>query len=504
MTPVKKYCAKIRNFALINSSELIMRLRSFRGVLLFATLIATQACTQYVTHPDWNPDAKKAINSFIRTEGNKKERPYVVFDFDNTCSIFDISEQLMIYQLENMCFNLNPEKFAEMAFTGMGAYPESLQNVLREIISGYNDLYNRYGPFTPAGVDNKTGVVLRDDPAWKDFAVGMGRMYDLLQDYMTADEAYLWTMGWFAGMTGEDLYEMAKRSHLLYSSVETLKRSWTGSSGTHSWIDGVSVTDNIRELWKALYDNGFDIWVCSASEVAPVMAAVDVFGLHDYCKGVIAMTMARDEEGRYLPEYDFINGCGFLAGPNCTWTKDDIPTGTQPWGAGKVEAIRKCLVPKYGGKGPLAGFMDSTGDFNFCTEFASMRLVICFNRANRKVTEGGGLIAEVAMYEKQTLGYNLRKAKKAGDILYILQGRDENGMRSLLPTEQTLRLGEKNLKTFDGKENYRCLEYFNEKHLSVKEILETFSISTDVSAPSNTLGFTYGFLDKYDGYRSKE
>lgn len=504
MTPVKKYCAKIRNFALINSSELIMRLRSFRVVLLFATLIATQACTQYVTHPDWNPDAKRAINSFIRTEGNKKERPYVVFDFDNTCSIFDISEQLMIYQLETMCFNLNPEEFADMAMTGMGSYPESLQKVLRDIISGYKDLYDRYGPFTPEGVDNQKGVILREDPAWKDFAVGMGRMYDLLQDYMTADEAYLWTMGWFSGLTGNDLYEMAKRSHKLYSSVETLKRSWTGAAGTHSWIDGVSVSDNIRELWKALYDNGFDIWVCSASEVSPVMAAVDVFGLHDYCKGVIAMTMARDEEGKYLPEYDFVDGCGFLAGPEGTWVRDSIPTGTQPWGEGKVEAIRKSIVPKYGGRGPLAGFMDSTGDFNFCSEFASLRLVICFNRASRKVTDGGGLIAEVAMYEKEALKYNLKKARKAGDILYILQGRDENGMRSLRPSESTIRLGESTPRVFASKENSICLNYFKEKGLSVKRILETYSILTDATDPANPFGFTYGFLDKYDGYRSKE
>jgi len=481
-----------------------MNISNFCKSLLLAALLAVASCTQYVSHPDWSPDAKKALNSFIRSERNQKERPYVVFDFDNTCSIFDISEQLMIYQLETMCFNLSPEAFSQMAMTGMGAYPESLQKVLQDIVGGYQDLYNRYGPFTPNGVDNNTAVKMREDPAWKNFAIGMGRMYDLLQDYMTADEAYLWTMGWFAGMTGEEIYQMAKRSHELYSSVETLKRSWTGEAGTHSWIDGVSVTDNIRELWKALYENGIDIWVCSASEVAPVRAAVDVFGLHDYCKGVIAMTMARDSAGRYIPEYDFTNGHSFLAGPDGSWIEDDIPTRTQPWGKGKVEAIRNCLVPRYGGKGPLAGFMDSSGDFNFCTEFSSMRLVICFNRANRKVTEGGGLIAEVAMYEKEALGYNLKKATKAGDILYILQGRDENGMRSLRPSEKTIRLGEKTPKVFDGENNARSLEYFKEKHLTVKEILETYSIATDVSDPSNPLGFSYGFLDRYDGYKSKE
>ena len=122
-----------------------MNINSFHKVLLLSAILLAPSCKEYVSHPDWNPDAKKAINSFIRTEGNKKVRPYVVFDFDNTCSIFDISEQLMIYQLETMCFNLNPEEFADMAMTGMGSYPESLQKVLRDIISGYKDLYDRYG-----------------------------------------------------------------------------------------------------------------------------------------------------------------------------------------------------------------------------------------------------------------------------------------------------------------------------------------------------------------------
>lgn len=481
-----------------------MNISNIRKSILLVVLLAAASCTQYVSHPDWNPDAKKALNSFIRSECGQKEKPYVVFDFDNTCSIFDVSVQLMAYQLETMCFGLNPEEFSKMANTGMETYPESLQESLRSIISDYADLYSRFGPFTPQGVDYETQARMGTDPVWKDFASDMGLMYQKLQEYMTADDAYLWTMGWFSGMTGEEVYQMARRSHEKYSVVETGYRSLEGSHGTYSWVDGIAVTDNIRELWKALYDNGFDIWVCSASEVGPVMAAVDVFGLHDYCKGVLAMTMARDSSDRYLPEYDYTTGCGFLATTDGGWVKDSIPTRTRPMGPGKVEAIRNCLVPRYGQKGPRAGFMDSTGDFNFCTEFSSMRLVVCFNRATRKVTDGGGLIAEVAMYEKEALEYNLKKATKAGDILYILQGRDENGMRSLRPSEKTIRLGEKTPKVFDGEDNARSLEYFKEKHLTVKEILETYCIATDVSDPSNPLGFSYGFLDKYDGYKSKE
>jgi hypothetical protein len=86
----------------------------------------------------------------------------------------------------------------------------------------------------------------------------------------------------------------------------------------------------------------------------------------------------------------------------------------------------------------------------------------------------------------------------------VLQGRDENGLRSLRPYQTTLRLGETGPKLFASDENFESLEYFKRNMMTVKDIIETFSVKTDASDPSNPLGFTYGFLDSCDGYRSKE
>lgn len=466
-------------------------------------LLAVSACRPAVSHADWAPDVRKALCDLVASERGARDK-YVVFDFDNTCSVFDISEQLMVYQLETMAFGVGPEGFGRMALTGMEGRPAPLQERIRRLVDAYSELYGRYGPFTPAGVDTDVATAMQADSLWIDFAVDMMGMYGGLQEYMTADEAYVWTLGWFTGMTGEEVYGMAARSHRKYAAVETTERSWTGRHGSFRWIDGIQVPEGIRELWKVLDDNGFDVWVCSASEIGPVLAAVDAFGLHDSCTGVLAMTMARDSAGRYLPVYDGETGCGFLAGPDGTWIRDTLPTRTQPYREGKVTAIRNCLVPRYGGKGPLAGFMDSTGDFNFCTEFASMRLAVCFNRASRKVTDGGGLIAEVAVYEKEVLGYDLREATRAGDILYVLQGRDENGLRDLRPSAETLRLGAEAPRLFASEENEAQLAYFREHRLPVADILNRFCLRTAADDPANPLGFGYGFLDSYNGYRSRE
>ena len=144
--------------------------------------------------------------------------------------------------------------------------------------------------------------------------------------------------------------------------------------------------------------------------------------------------------------------------------------------------------PLYGGATPLAGFMDSTGDFNFCTEFSSLRAVVCFNRANRKITDGGGLIAEVAMYEKETLGYDYDKAKEAGDTFYLLQGRDENGLRSFRSSNKTLRYGSSEEKLFANQDNEAQLAEMIRNKYTVKQALDTYS--------SN-------FLKSYSGYHSK-
>jgi phosphoserine phosphatase len=79
----------------------------------------------------------------------------------------------------------------------------------------------------------------------------------------------------------------------------------------YTWVSGTRVPDNIVELWKTLYENGIDIWVCSASATDPIRAAVDVWDLHQYVTGVIAMTN-KLEGGKYINAYDYETGYAWL------------------------------------------------------------------------------------------------------------------------------------------------------------------------------------------------
>ena len=181
---------------------------------------------------------------------------------------------------------------------------------------------------------------------------------------------------WFTNMTEQEVYDLAYASHTKYSAVETREDTWTSpeieseaGQMTVTYYMGTTVSENVKELWKVLDENGIDVWVCSASATDPIRAAIDAWDLHQYCTGMLAMTNVVGEDGKYEHHYDYENGCGWLANEDGTWTRDTLPTKAQTQGVGKTTAIVNAILPKYNNHGPVAGFMDSTGDFNFCTEF---------------------------------------------------------------------------------------------------------------------------------------
>ena len=474
----------------------------FARFLSFLSAVAVLACSACCGSPsakiacklernDWAPDVKANVNEFVSLYHNTPNG-YAVFDFDNTSSIFDVSEQLMAYQLETMSFALTPGNFVSSLFPELEEAPEEAYDWARDISGAYNYLYDRYGPFSAAGLDGSAQERIRKDPCWLDFASKMGAMYWRIADWVSVEASYRWILYWHSGMTEREVYDLAVRSHLKYGKVKTSTVRWEGSPEVNSlvgpvayeWISGIQVTDNIRELWRLLKDNGIDVWVCSASGIQQILAAVDVFGLHDYCTGVLGMTLKQDSTGRYVSGYDYENGCGRRA-VDGGWQTDVLPTRAMTAGPGKVTAICNAIAPSYAGRGPLAGFMDSTGDFNFCTEFESLKMVICFNRADRKITDGGGVIAEVALYEKESLGYTVSTANSAGDTMYLLQGRDENGYRTFRPSNATIRFGNSEERLLADEDNLAQLEQMKAQRMSVADAINTFSAS---------------FLSAYPGY----
>ncbi len=476
---------------------------------LFFTSCKKENSTQisYVERADWAEDVRKGINDFMDSYAHS-DNAYVVFDFDNTVSIFDIEEQLMVYQLQTMAFEIPSSQMRSVLLSGVESYEAELSDWVSDAVNAYTYLEEHYASgaqFQAGGLSEAQQTQIQEDPMWLEFATKMANMYDKVDEYAGADASYQWILNWFSGMTWQQVYDLSARSHRKYAAVSTTKVTWQGPTSITSlvgsvdftWTSGIQVSENMKELWRALKSNGIDVWVCSASGMPQVLAAIDVFGLHDDCTGVLAMTMKFNENGQYIPEYDYTATAYLRSGNN--WTKDNIPTGTVTAGPGKVTAIDNVIRPRYGNQGPLAGFMDSSGDFNFCTEYSSLKMVVCFNRANRKVTDGGGLVAEVAIYERDHLRWDLSSANSRGETMYFLQGRDENGTRGFRPSNATLRFGNAAEQLFANTDNQTQLNYFIEHDMSLTDIFNTFSIYTT----GGCFNFPYGFLDSYHGYHSR-
>ena len=508
-----------------------------------------------LTREDWAADVKQGLNDFMTLHGGgEKDGTYVVFDFDNTCSIFDTQVMMLVYQAERMAFAVDPNGLRQALTDPLerADVPDDAGltelDWIEDITQAYTKLWETYGPFTPAGVDDATAERLWQDPYYTEFLVKMKALYSRVSSTESADVSCFWLHSAFTGMTREEYYRLAVQCFQHYSQVNSsyvtvvspdpsLIPSRTGQRST-TITRGVYVTENIRELMQALSANGVEIYVCSASMDLTVCAAVDACGLRDHVTAVLGVSSKmKNENGREvlasLPAENggfawyptgettaFLAGKSFeetgeafskqpadtLSGNNGTselpWKSGSRALQALPHGVGKRIAIDNAIVPEYG-HGPAAGFMDSSGDFNFCTEYASLELVVCFNRGWRYVTDGGGLVGEVALLQASR-GVTLESARAAGDTLYLLQGRDETGKGCFIADHGSVHLVPDQPSVYrllENDQNEQMLSYMKEKNLSVAECFNTFSLRTK-EGKENLFSFPYGFLDSYDGYHS--
>ena len=126
----------------------------------------------HLKRSDWAADVKTAINDFFDTYSSTSGA-YVVFDFDNTSSIFDVEEQLMVYQLQIMGFAMSPDELKLAVSCGLEDSMGELTPWVTDVYNAYKFLYDEYGPFVPAGLPSERQSVVQADPMWREFASKM-------------------------------------------------------------------------------------------------------------------------------------------------------------------------------------------------------------------------------------------------------------------------------------------------------------------------------------------
>jgi len=233
------------------------------------------------------------------------------------------------------------------------------------------------------------------------------------------DVAYNWVLYLFTGMTEAEVRDMTVKTVDWQLTQPVQSGKWTspasqpGKAGvvSVSWKNGLRLVPEMQDLYKKLRDNGFDVWVCSASfvDVIKEISSNPKFGYNNDPQKVIAMELERDPKtGRILTAF----------------RKGYVQTQRK----GKTAELQRQVLPKYEGRGPFFVAGDSEGDENMMVDFADTKTVLIVNR----LRSPKNIIGQKSKEAVETYG--------KPDAKFLLQGRDDN-KGVFVPSQLHYKLG---------------------------------------------------------------
>lgn len=357
---------------------------------------------------NWSDTVYTALSDLISIHGNTSPtyneylRPYAVFDCDNTTVINDIQETLLIFQLENLIFKIDPTEFEDILSTGIHSTDNTkLSALISDCSHDYTYLHSNYIGFNSGGVKSLEQIQLTD--AYLDFIVKLRFLYSHIYDTFGASSCYRWITYLFTGMTPQEVQSLAKKSFDYWLSTDkfevatrTSPLSHPGDAGvvTISYKSGLALVQEMQDLYKTLMANGIDVYVCSASFRDVVLALIcdDKYG---YCcepDKVYGMRLETDIHGIFINKFD-----------------ENFP---ETHGNGKVDTINTYIRPRQGNADPILVAGDSIGDLEMLTSFPNLKL--------------GLIINCVCQNHFSALCRQAVSAENNENSRYVLQGRDEN------------------------------------------------------------------------------
>lgn len=250
----------------------------------------------------WLPENRDALNALLRDYGASSEgfdasaRPVAVFDWDNTMIRNDIGDATMFWMIANDKI-LQPPSYdwsvtnaflSQAALDALNAACDALAAPGEPLPTSANaacadEIYNIY-------VNNRT-------------AGGTAAFAQPITS--TINQQYAWVAQLQSGYRPEEAREMAANAMWENLGAEIGATQTIGTTqNVTAWI---RFYDEMRDLVGALQDNGFDVWVLTASPQYVVEVAAEEVGIRRDRVIGIRNVLARGEL-----TYDF-QGCGDVA-----------------------------------------------------------------------------------------------------------------------------------------------------------------------------------------------
>ena len=376
---------------------------------LLCLLLISCTRTPVLPRDNWNDKVYEALCNLIETQGVKSEcydascRPYAVFDFDNTTVMNDISITLMIYQIENLSYGFGPgEAFSvftawlpdlDTVLTGVGLTARQMGERLAE---DYKVLYERKN--AGASLDE-----IHATEEYLDFRARLMALNDGVEYTCDYGTWCLWMPALFSGMSYDSLQSLTKESVTHWTSQGRIwTEHWESPDGEVSSdiMKGLVLPKESINLYKALSDNGFDVYICSASleAIVETMACDPQFGLGLSPENVFGIRLEGGIGSAFSGDYD------------------------QTFLEGKTACIEKLIAPSHCGRQPSLVAGDSNGDYAMLTSFDSLKvgLVIDCGRSG----DIAALIESARLEEQSVKKEPARSETEWTGSRYVVQGRD--------------------------------------------------------------------------------
>lgn len=367
--------------------------RALRSIVIGA-VVAVSACRQHqnvqalpctTTALDgesrWFDDNRAALDRFMAEHGrcgaqSGGKAPVAVFDFDNTVIKGDIGDGVFFYLLERdrirrppswaaTSKHLSPAALASLdQHCPLGRLSDPLPtSSTRDCLTAILCIYWENAVWTGKSGPASAEALCRGDAAW---AMSGNATAD------TIEPAYAWSISLQAGYTSKEIGNAALAAFAALSQGQIGSRRTLGHI---SDFDGyLRVNEPIRDLMQKLRDNGFDVWLSSATTrfAVEAIAAAYLPILPDH---VIGAAPQLDESGRGT--YGF-EGCGPL--PDGNQDIINYKKGKRCWLNKRVFGVTD-RVAQLETPTPIAfGAGDSDTDIFFLRDARHLRLAINRNK----------------------------------------------------------------------------------------------------------------------------
>jgi len=352
-------------------------------MIFAAAAIVMVACNAPMPRGNWSKAPYKALCSLMnecKAEADSAGRNvnYAIFDYDNTTVLQDVELACTSWQIENLRFKFTPEQAFELfsasipdpdkILVGAGAEGITSWMLVADIASDYRTMMQAAEVSCGWNLSAEQLADVQKMPEFLDFRAKVWALYEGLYYTFSYHESFPVLMGMFHGMTYPEVEGLIKEGVAAQVAKQNLcDVVWDspemGLAGKVSYEipDGLALSQEMRNLYKTLPENGIDVYVFSASMETVVEAmACDPQYLGLDTAQVFAMRMLKDTSGFVLQEY--------------------LPGYIQPYREGKTEAIRAYIATRYGGRGPVLVGGDSNGDYSMLTSFPDMRVGLIIDK----------------------------------------------------------------------------------------------------------------------------